>query len=146
MKVPAAWFFRTTNGFSWFNSRPYATNCFNQWNYTERYDHNWCQNSYEDFKIPPSHFYFGVLFWYYEKIGIFLINFSNQATKWYKQRHIMYILAFIPWGLNPRIRDVCSPNMRIWSILDEKKFFAERHSDGRTDGNTHRHRSSNKLK
>ena len=42
--------------------------------YNFAYDHNWYQNSYEDFKIPPSHFYFGVLFWYYEKIGIFLIN------------------------------------------------------------------------
>ena len=40
MKIPTAWFFRTTNGFSWFNSWPYATNCFNQWNYTEPYDHN----------------------------------------------------------------------------------------------------------
>ena len=38
--------------------------------------------------------------------------------------------------MNSRIRDVCSPNLWISSILDEKKFFAERHSDRLTDWNS----------
>ena len=49
----------------------------------------------------------------------------------------MYYKKSSPSGLNSRIRDVCSPNLRIWSILDEKKNFAERHSDRQTLSRKH---------
>ena len=56
-----------------------------------------------------------------------------RSTPEKRKRLACNIQALRAW-----IRDVCSPNLRIWSILDEKKFLQrDTHSDRWTDRQRH---------
>ena len=85
----------------------------------------------------------------------FSLEFIHQQkffTKIYAPSHrILELLAIItyivhqpsiPSGLNSRIRDVCSLNLRIWSILYEN-FFLQK--DRRTDRQRHSNSSLDKV-